>query len=129
MNEDEDENKPMKGNLELNYFNPNNNQNNKLFDNHGIRDEEFLEKSSLWRHQTMQGGAGEGEQRLKPDGSVSNVQVIKTDSIIPSYCNPPNPCPLGYTGEDGCLEEFKNTASFSRDYQSMQNCMCDSEHM
>lgn len=45
----------MVGNQELNYFNPNNNNNNKLFDNHAIRDEEFLEKSSLWRHQTMQG--------------------------------------------------------------------------
>ena len=63
MNEDED-NKPIRGNLELNYFNPNNNNNNKLFDNHAIRDEEFLEKSSLWRHQTMQGGAGEGQQKV-----------------------------------------------------------------
>lgn len=54
MNSDEDK-KQMKGNLELNYFNPNNNNNDKLFDNHGIRDEEFLEKSSLWRHQQMQG--------------------------------------------------------------------------
>lgn len=73
------------------------------------------------------GGAGEGEQKLKPDGSISNVQVVKTDTMIPSYCTPPNPCPLGYTSEDGCLEIFKNTASFSREYQSMQNCMCDSE--
>jgi len=127
----EEDDKAIRGNQELNYFNPNNNNNNKLFDNHGIRDQEFLEKSSLWRHQTMQGGAGEGQQKLKPDGSISNVQVVKTDSIIPSYCTPPNPCPLGYTSEDGCLQmdEFKNTASFSRDYQSMQNCICDSEHM
>ena len=47
----------------------------------------------------MQGGAGEGNQRLKPDGSVRNVQVIKTDAVLPAYCNPPNPCPIGYTGE------------------------------
>ena len=76
---------------------------------------------------SLEGGAGEGEQKLKPDGSISNVQVVKTDSIIPAYCTPPNPCPSGYTSEDGCLESFKNTASFSREYQSMQNCMCDSE--
>ncbi len=59
-----------------------------------------MEHSSLWGHQYMQGGAGEGSQRLKPDGSVSNVQVIKTDAVLPAYCNPPNPCPLGYSGEN-----------------------------
>lgn len=32
-------------------------------------------------------------------------------------------------GEDGCLEDFENTAAFSRDYQISQDCMCDSEHM
>jgi hypothetical protein len=90
---------------------------------------EYLEHSSLWGHQYMQGGAGEGSQRLKPDGSVRNVQVIKTDAVLPAYCNPPNPCPIGYTAEDGCLEEFENTAAFSRDYQSSQECMCDTEHM
>ncbi len=31
--------------------------------------------------------------------------------------------------EDGCLEEFENTAAFSREYQSSQECMCDTEHM
>ena len=58
-----------------------------------------MEHSSLWGHQYMQGGAGEGNQRLKPDGSVHNVQVIKTDAVLPAYCNPPNPCPIGYTGQ------------------------------
>jgi len=129
MNSEEDTKPISRGNLELNYYNLNNNKNSKLFDNHEIRDEELMEKSALWRHQQMQGGAGEGEQKLKPDGSISNVQVVKTDSIIPAYCTPPNPCPTGYSSEDGCLENFKNTASFSREYQSMQNCMCDSEHM
>lgn len=78
---------------------------------------EYLEHSSLWGHQYMQGGAGEGIQRLKPDGSVNNVQVIKTDAVLPAYCNPPNPCPLGYTSEDGCIEDFTNSAGFSREYQ------------
>lgn len=114
-----------------------------------IRDQEYLEHSSLFGHQYVQGGAGEGHQRLKPDGSVKNIQVIKTDAALPAYCNPPNPCPVGYTGqnitirlcsdlctnlicgtaEDGCIEEFVNSAAFSREYQAAQECMCDTEHM
>ncbi|XP_035218506.1 uncharacterized protein LOC118191763 isoform X2 [Stegodyphus dumicola] len=94
-----------------------------------IRDQEYLEHSSLFGHQYMQGGAGEGHQRLKPDGSIKNVEVVKSDSGLPAYCNPPNPCPLGYTAEDGCLEDFVNTAAFSREYQASEDCMCDSEHM
>ena len=31
--------------------------------------------------------------------------------------------------EDGCIEDFENTAAFTRDYQASQDCMCDSEHM
>ncbi|GFQ74203.1 neuroendocrine protein 7B2 [Trichonephila clavata] len=94
-----------------------------------IRDQEFLEENSLYGKLSMQGGAGEGFQRLKPDGSVKNLKVVKTDALLPAYCEPPNPCPLGYVADDGCLEEFENTAAFSREYQQHQNCMCDSEHM
>lgn len=94
-----------------------------------IRDQEYLQHSSLWGNQYMQGGAGEGKQRLKPDGSIKNGQAIKTDAVLPAYCNPPNPCPKGYTAADSCLEDFTNTAAFSRDYQVAQECMCDSEHM
>lgn len=82
----------------------------------------------LMGHQYMQGGAGEGRQLLGPDGTFENVQVIKTDRAVPSYCDPPNPCPLGYTAEDGCLENFVNSASFSREYQAKQQCSCDNEH-
>lgn len=63
-----------------------------------LRDQEYLQHSSLWGHQFVAGGAGEGKQRLKPDGSVQNQQQIKTDASLPAYCNPPNPCPVGYTG-------------------------------
>lgn len=94
-----------------------------------IRDQEYLEHSSLPGRIMMQGGAGEGQQHLKPDGSVPNVQVVKSNSILPAYCNPPNPCPIGYTAEDDCLEDFENSAAFSRDHQSKQECMCDQEHM
>jgi hypothetical protein len=34
-----------------------------------------------------------------------------------------------YTAADGCLENVANTAEFSRDHQSEQNCPCDPEHM
>lgn len=83
---------------------------------------------ALVGHQYMQGGAGEGKQLLGPDGTFENVQVIKTDHAVPSYCDPPNPCPLGFTSEDGCLENFVNSASFSREYQAKQQCSCDNEH-
>lgn len=52
-------------------------------------------------------------------------------AVLPAYCDPPNPCPIGYTAKDGCvsLEDFENTSEFSREFQSRQNCLCDSEHM
>ena len=36
---------------------------------------------------------------------------------LPAYCDPPNPCPLGYTEKDGCIENFENSSEFSRTYQ------------
>merc|ERR1712123_414838 len=30
------------------------------------------------------------------------------NSMLPAYCDPPNPCPIGYTAEDGCIEMFEN---------------------
>jgi len=50
-------------------------------------------------------------------------------AVLPAYCDPPNPCPIGYTAADGCIESFENTSEFSRRYQSTQNCICDTEHM
>ena len=38
-------------------------------------------------------------------------------AMLPAYCDPPNPCPLGYTEADGCLDEFENSSEFSRIYQ------------
>lgn len=60
--------------------------------------------------------------------SFRNLQ-IKSEQTLPAYCNPPNPCPVGVEQQHGCLEEFENTAAFSRDYQAAQECMCDNEHM
>lgn len=87
-----------------------------------IRDQEYLQHSSLWGHQYVTGGAGEiGQHHFK--------YQPKTDATLPAYCNPPNPCPIGYTEEQNCQMDFENTAAFSRDYQSAQECMCDAEHM
>uniref|UniRef100_A0A8D8PPB1 Neuroendocrine protein 7B2 n=1 Tax=Cacopsylla melanoneura TaxID=428564 RepID=A0A8D8PPB1_9HEMI len=93
------------------------------------RDQEYYQHSSLWGHQFVQGGAGEGKQLLKPEGSIKNQNQVKTDATLPAYCNPPNPCPIGHRAEDGCLEVFDNTAEYSRIYQAAQECMCDAEHM
>lgn len=86
-----------------------------------LRDSEYLQHSSLWGHKYVSGGAGEGPHVAKSQ--------IKSDATLPAYCNPPNPCPVGYTEEQGCTTDFENSASFSREYQGAQECMCDSEHM
>ena len=45
--------------------------------------------------------------------------------VLPAYCDPPNPCPKGYTAEDGCIEmdDFENEAEFSRKYQVKSRIM------
>lgn len=73
-------------------------------------------------HQYVTGGTGEiGPHyfQLKP----------KTEASLPAYCQPPNPCPVGFTEKQGCTTNFENTAAFSREYQASQECMCDGEHM
>merc|ERR1719507_685400 len=68
------------------------------------------------------------QQQNQPQGSAKGHLQ---GGVLPAYCDPPNPCPKGYTAEDGCIEveEFVNEAEFSRNYQAAQSCMCDSEHM
>lgn len=97
------------------------------------RDEESESHSSLGAgHQYMSGGAGEGKQHLQPDGSIPNTEEIKTDEDLPAYCDPPNPCPVGYKGEgEDCdlRTKFSDyTAEYSKNYQEQQNCMCDDDH-
>jgi len=50
-------------------------------------------------------------------------------AMLPAYCDPPNPCPPGYTNSDGCIEDFENSSEFSRNFQASQKCICDTEHM
>lgn len=93
-----------------------------------IRDQEYIQHGSLWGNQYISGGSGDGNQILTPGLKITK-QEIKTDATLPAYCNPPNPCPVGYNNNEGCLENFENTAAYSRSYQAMQDCMCDTEHM
>ncbi|XP_076748788.1 secretogranin_V domain-containing protein 7B2 [Xylocopa sonorina] len=96
--------------------------------NPSIRDQEYLQHSTLWSHQRVNNNDKETDrQRIKP-GSVKNIKDEK-ENALPAYCTPPNPCPVGYTSENNCIVNFENTAAFSRNYQSAQDCMCDTEHM
>ena len=64
---------------------------------------------------------------------IAEGKQIKS-SMLPAYCDPPNPCPLGYTAQvssspilslfsnltysqDGCIEDFENNSEFSQKYQ------------
>ncbi|XP_037837335.1 neuroendocrine protein 7B2 isoform X2 [Kryptolebias marmoratus] len=83
--------------------------------------------------QSIQGGAHEGLQHLGPYGNIPNIVAELTGDNVPkdfsedhSYPDPPNPCPLGKTG-DGCLENAPDTAEFSREFQKHQH-LFDPEH-
>ncbi|XP_003705772.3 secretogranin_V domain-containing protein 7B2 [Megachile rotundata] len=96
--------------------------------NPSIRDQEYLRHSTLWSHQRLnENDKANGRQKIKP-GSIKYIADEKAENALPAYCTPPNPCPVGYTS-DNCIMDFENTAAFSRDYQSAQDCMCDTEHM
>lgn len=62
-------------------------------------------------------------------GKLPSRPRVKNEVTLPAYCNPPNPCPVGYTEDQKCQTDFENTSTFSRDYQAAQECMCDNEHM
>ncbi|KAI9550304.1 hypothetical protein GHT06_018312 [Daphnia sinensis] len=102
-----------------------------------LRDQEYLKHSSLFSRQqeddqpSSVAGTPTGSLKISETGSTTSGSSSsgKSENVLPAYCNPPNPCPIGYTAEDGCLEEFENTAAFSREYQAAQDCMCDTEHM
>jgi len=96
-----------------------------------LRDQEFLKHSSLFSHQKPAVADDEVETTEKSTSAAANeaASAGKGDNVLPAYCNPPNPCPLGHSAENGCVEEFENTAAFSREFQSAQDCMCDTEHM
>jgi len=65
----------------------------------------------------------------KTQPAVSKANPIHANPMLPAYCDPPNPCPIGYSSADGCIEDFENTSEFSRRFQGTQKCICDTEHM
>ncbi|XP_037541116.1 neuroendocrine protein 7B2 [Nematolebias whitei] len=84
--------------------------------------------------QSIQGGAHEGLQHLGPYGNIPNIVAELTGDNVPkdfsddhSYPDPPNPCPIGKTVGDGCLENAPDTAEFSREFQKHQH-LFDPEH-
>jgi len=84
------------------------------------RDEEHLENSALQGLHQVAGGTLEGGPESKQ---------VKTDKPLPAYCNPPNPCPVGKTEADNCVENFENSMENNKDLLSKQDCPCDTEHM
>ncbi|XP_055651700.1 neuroendocrine protein 7B2 isoform X1 [Falco peregrinus] len=84
--------------------------------------------------QSIEGGAHEGLQHLGPYGNIPNIVAELTGDNVPKdfsedqgYPDPPNPCPIGKTVDDGCLENTPDTAEFSREYQLHQH-LFDPEH-
>ncbi|KAJ8356243.1 hypothetical protein SKAU_G00190370 [Synaphobranchus kaupii] len=84
--------------------------------------------------QSIQGGAHEGLQHLGPYGNIPNIVAELTGDNVPKdfsedqgYPDPPNPCPLGKSAADGCLENSPDTAEFSREFQQHQH-LFDPEH-
>ncbi|KAK9885650.1 hypothetical protein WA026_012414 [Henosepilachna vigintioctopunctata] len=94
-----------------------------------IRDQEYLKHSSLFGSMYAKDDSAEVNQHSDSLNQTPLSNEVKTKNNLPAYCNPPNPCPVGYEDQEGCLEIFSNTATFSRRYQEEQDCMCDSEHM
>jgi hypothetical protein len=94
------------------------------------RDEEHeIHSPFITGYKYVSGGAGEGRQHLSPNGEIPNRPEVKTDEELPSYCSPPNPCPLGFEADDCDASPMnKFTAEYSRLYQSEQDCQCDNDH-
>ncbi|KAK2514872.1 Scg5 [Columba guinea] len=84
--------------------------------------------------QSIEGGAHEGLQHLGPYGNIPNIVAELTGDNVPKdfsedqgYPDPPNPCPIGKTVDDGCLENTPDTAEFSKEYQLHQH-LFDPDH-
>lgn len=61
-----------------------------------IRDQEYLKHSSLWSSKYSGDiSAGTSDQNHHP----TQLSATKTKNTLPAYCNPPNPCPVGFGGE------------------------------
>lgn len=61
-------------------------------------------------HDEFAGGTGDGKD---------NPKQVKTDKVLPAYCNPPNPCPIGYT----CKLKKKTYLRLPRK-ENICHCIC-----
>ncbi|GMR58024.1 hypothetical protein PMAYCL1PPCAC_28219 [Pristionchus mayeri] len=69
-----------------------------LFGGIAARDAEAMPTGPLkFGTKYMTGGAGEGDQQLTEDGEFKHREQVKSDNVLPAYCEPPNPCPVGFT--------------------------------
>ncbi|CAD5122951.1 unnamed protein product [Dimorphilus gyrociliatus] len=100
------------------------------------RDEEHMEEGALGvQHpQFTSGGAGEGDQRLKPNGSIKNKNEVKSDAGLPFYCHPPNPCPKGFDPKkhncDAHVRDVdKDQMAYIQKEMKDEKCTCDTDHM
>ena len=41
---------------------------------------------------------------LASQQKAAHSSASAVSAVLPAYCDPPNPCPLGYTSADGCIE-------------------------
>ncbi|KAL7055553.1 hypothetical protein AAHC03_022505 [Spirometra sp. Aus1] len=85
------------------------------------RNVELAGQNHLWGEHRMSGGSSE--------------VGVKLDQL-PAYCDPPNPCPLGYDPDSlptPCDQNIPNTKEFNRAWimRKMREgeCPCDEEHM
>lgn len=64
-----------------------------------IRDQEYLQHSTLWSHQQPLNNYKPNDRHNAKQVSKNKAKDGKTESQLPAYCTPPNPCPVGYTSE------------------------------
>ncbi|KER25089.1 hypothetical protein T265_14272 [Opisthorchis viverrini] len=124
------------------------------------RRNEVAYQNHLWGEQKVSGGSGEIGQWLdfallgaqlqdedeedENNSSMFPIDFIKDptrfmetkNSSLPAYCDPPNPCPIGYDPENlstPCDPHVVYSMDFNRDWiltkQANGECECDTEHM
>lgn len=100
-----------------------------------IRDSEHIQHSSHAGVQHDHGDSDNLEDHLTLGNAVSSLKAadMKTDKALPAYCHPTNPCPKGFTSDDGCQEDVSDTAEAQKAWisalQDSGECTCDREHM
>ncbi|PAA84991.1 hypothetical protein BOX15_Mlig031236g3, partial [Macrostomum lignano] len=95
-------------------------------------EEPFLNR--IWGAQKVSGGAGEPGQVTGPEDRPQPAKVMS--DTLPSYCNPPNPCPVGADPAKltaPCDSHVSDTAEYNRNdaltKMAAGQCPCDNEHM